>query len=296
MSSCEWYKDTANGTQFGAVPSFNANGTPNYSYNSTISYGTTNHGGLPSYLDTLTARRADTTGDYLDSKNLNYYVDNAIQDPHTVPRPYVYPVGTSYPPTTAPPTAQVAGSETVLTTIGFGNSCKEGNSGATAPGQFGWLSDLSCSVIIDGSTYGGSPGASSAPCEVAFVASRNTGQPIFLPVYSGVTPGTSGSNAQYNLLGFAAFIVTGWDMSKAVAGNFKNPNKTVPSLVSLADTSVASANANYCGKNPNGFTGSGADACIYGFFTQALVRQSQLPGGGGLGGVSLGATTAFLTG
>jgi len=287
MSACEWLKDTANGKEFGAVPSFNNDSTPNYAYQQNVPKG------LPSYLDTITDRRADTTGDYTDSKGLNFYLDNNITDPHATPRTYAYP--NEVPPIPPPGVpAHIAGSETVLTTIGFGNNCKEGNSGGTAPGQFGWLSNSSCSVIISGSTYGGAPGASSAPCLQAFQESRSTGTPIFLPVYNGVTPGTNGNGAQYILYGFAAFVVTGWDMTNANAGNW-SAMKVASSLVTTADNSVPAMNANYCTKK---LVGSANAQCIYGFFTQALIKASELPGGGGSGGGgnNLGATAPFLTG
>lgn len=277
MSACEWSKDTADGSLFAQVPSFNSN-APNYGYVQSVPPG------LPSYLDTLTARRSDA--DYLDpGTGQNFYVENNIKDPHTTPRLYRY--GGS---ATATP-ARDAGAETVLTTHGFGNSCKAGDSGSTAPGQFGWLSNAACTVIIDGSTYGGAPGASAAPCQTAFTASRNTGQPIFLPVYNAVS-GT-GSGAQYTLLGFAAFVVTGWDMTNASAGNWTV--KKAPSLVTLADSSVPAGDANYCNKS---FTGSNADQCIYGFFTQALIDPADLPGNdpGNPPPKNLGATAVYLSG
>lgn len=274
MSACEWDKDTANGLVFGQVPAVNSDGSPNYAYQSSVPTG------LPSYLDTLTARRADP--DYLDpGTGKNYYVENTITDPHKPPRSYSYG-GTAQ-------TARIAGSETVLTTHGFGNNCSESNAGGTAPGQFGWLSNSTCTVTIANNSYGGSPGNSSAPCYDAFNTSRNTGRPVFLPVYDNVT--SNGNNTTYTLLGFAAFVVTGWDMTNGSAGNWTV--KKAPSLVTVADSSKPniSTQGNYCGKT---YTGSNSDVCVYGFFTQALVPPDQLPTPHGP--PSLGATAVYLAG
>lgn len=275
MSACEWDKDTAQGTEFAHVPAFDTDGTPDYSYQQGVPSG------LPSYLDTITARSTDT--DYIDpGTGLNYYVENTIKDPHSPVRSYSYDGG----PLGA---ARIAGSETVLTAHGFGNNCKEGNSGGTAPGQFGWLSDDTCEVVIANGTYGGVTGTSSAPCEEAFTTSRDTGEPIFLPVYTGDPAGT-GSGVTYTLLGFAAFVVTGWNMAQGNAGNWTV--KKAPSMVTLADGSTPANNANYCTK---ALIGSNAEQCLFGFFTHALIPPSALSGGG-TGGTNLGATSVQLTG
>jgi Flp pilus assembly protein TadG len=273
MSSCEWNKDTADSTQFGAVPAWNSDGTPDYAYRQNVPNG------LPSYLDTVTARSADTA--YTDPKTgQNFYTENTITDPHKTTRTYSYSGSLT--------TARIAGSETVLTPHGFGNNCTAGNPGSTSPGQFSWLSNDTCTIDITGPTYPGVSGNSSAPCEAAFTTSRNTGKPIYLPVYSDVASGT------YTLLGFAAFVVTGWDITSGNAGNWTV--KKAPSLVALADPgpykSGSGDTSNYCGKK---YTGSASDVCVYGFFTQALIPPSALPGGG-TGGNDLGATSVQLTG
>lgn len=274
ISACEWLKNTNDGTAFATIPSggYGA-GSPYYT-------------APPSYLATLATRRLDA--DYYDaSLGGNYYVKNNINDPHN-------------PTLNAP----VAGSETVITTHGFGNQCAAGNPGWAAPGQFGWLSKTTCTVPIDGTTYGGTTGNTPAPCGPIFQNSRDTKTPIYLPVYTTVTD--NGTNASYTLDGFAAFVVTGWDVGGGVTQwnlNGSNVPTRVDSAVELADSSpnsVLSAvnktkDAHYC----NDFTEKtgNADVCIYGYFTQALIPASALPGGNSDGGgTNLGATAPYLTG
>jgi hypothetical protein len=273
ISACEWLKDTNNGATFATAPTGSYAGTAPY-YTSP-----------PSYLATLNTRRNDqdydsTTG----SIATNFYRVNNIQDPHT-------------PTLNAP----IAGSETVITTHGFGNTCAQGNPGWAAPGQFGWLSKTTCSTQISGSTYTGATGNTDPPCGPIFQNSRDTNTPIYLPVYTTTT--LSGSNTVFTLDGFAAFVVTGWSVGGGVSQwNSASTNVPVsmPSKVQLADaspTSVLSAanktkDADYCGKS---FTGSSSDVCIYGYFTKALIPLSSLPDGG-TGGNNLGASSVQLTG
>jgi Flp pilus assembly protein TadG len=256
ISACEWLKNTANGTVFATAPTG--------SYASGGPYRTS----PPSYLATLNTRRSDPAYDTTPGVNsTNFYVTNHIKDPHSTPL-----------------NAPVAGSETVITTHGFGNNCAQGTPGTTAPGQFSWLSKGSCTVAISGPTYVGSTGNSPPACEPVFAQSMQTKTPIYLPVYTSVT--ASGANTTYTLDGFAAFVVTGWDVNQ---GGWGGPNSAA-SAVALADSTVRSADANYCGP----FTGSPSDVCIYGYFTKALIPPSQVPSGPG--GPNLGATYAYLTG
>jgi hypothetical protein len=267
MSACEWLKDTANGTKFASVPSGGVYGTSAPQYTSP-----------PSYFDTITARRGDADYDTTSGvASTNFYVANTIYDPRNPKAGY-----TSTP--AAPSNAAIAGSETVLTPHGFGNTCNSGTPGWAAPGQFSWLSNSTCYVNITGSTYTGVGGNSSAPCEQAFTDSRANRTPIYIPIYTTV------SGSTYTLEGFAAFVVTGWDVTSGNAGNWTV--KKAPSLVAQADTGLpGGTTANYCGKT---YTGSSSDVCIYGYFTQALVTAGQLQGGGS--GASLGLTIPYLTG
>jgi Flp pilus assembly protein TadG len=270
ISACEWLEDTNNGTSFATIPASMSytQSAPNYT-------------SPPTYLDTITARRQNPVYNVAGG---NFYVvsgsgGEGIYDPRN-------PQSTYAPNPPAPSNATVAGSETVITTHGFGNACDAGHPGWAAPGQFGWLSNSTCQVAITGSTYVGVGGNSTAPCEAAFTDSRNNLTPIYLPVYSSV------SGSTYTLDGFAAFVVTGWDMSNGNAGNWSV--KKAASSVALADSGLPnqSSNANYCGVT---YTGSNSDVCVYGYFTQALIPASALPGGAG-GGTDLGATAPYLTG
>ena len=86
---------------------------------------------------------------------------------------------------------------------------------------------------------------------------------VYVPVYSAIA-GT-GTNVSYTLLGFAAFVITGYHIS----GN----------SFSQADWLNQ---ANDC---------HGPTFCIDGYFTQGLI-----PSTGGLGGKGLGASIVKLTG
>lgn len=273
ISACEWLKDTGQGKSFATAPSGG--------YAASSPYYTS----PPSYLATLHTRRSDPDYDTTTGNNAtNFYVTNAIDDPHK-------------PTLNAP----VAGSETVITTHGFGNTCAAGNPGWAAPGQFGWLSKTTCTVPIIGNTYTGSTGNTPAPCGPIFLNSLQTKQPIFIPVYT--TTSLQGSNTVYALDGFAAFVVTGWNVGGGVAQwnlNGSNVPTQMDSVIEQADASPNSSlsarnktkDANYCGT----FTGSPSDVCIYGYFTQALIPQSAQPGGNGGGSQNLGATAPYLTG
>jgi len=86
---------------------------------------------------------------------------------------------------------------------------------------------------------------------------------VYLPVYSAIS-GT-GNNVSYTLLGFAAFVITGY----RITGSF-HANDWLNS-------------ANNC---------KGNNFCIDGYFTQGLI-----PSTGGLGGgKGLGASIVKLTG
>ena len=290
MSLCEWYQDTNNGTSFATAPT---NGTYSTSAAPKVS--------PPSYLDTITERRNSAA---YNVNGVNFYVSNGITDPHS-------PANDS----------AIAGSETVLLahssgTSGFGgSSCNTGsdNSNQTAPGQFGWLckgaancGGAPCTALINGITYGGSPGSPPPDCETVFVNSRNNMTPVYIPIYSQVTGG--GSNTTYNLAGFAAFVVTGWANLKQ-SNSFNNVN-TCDSIITENDSSIetggppwtqtaCTANkikgtdvADYC-KNYVGTNGSSTQ-CVYGYFTKALISASDLPGGPG--GNNLGATSVYLSG
>ena len=261
ISKCEWELNTAGGTQIAQQQTDNSysNGDP------------------PSFVDTIQARRADPqyrTNPSVASSNI--YISANIQDPQS-------PKGS----------ASIGGSETVLFTHGTDTAggCGGSGNGANAPGQFGWLagSNDPCKATINGSTYTGDSGNNPVrSCKDLFEESRANAIPIYLPVYSSASG--SGSNMTYTLDGFAAFVVTGWNVT-----NFGS-DKTRNSRVAAADSSAGFPNPSkwtYCGKPNQGFTTSNSDICISGYFTEALVPGGQLSGGGG---TNLGLTTASLSG
>jgi hypothetical protein len=138
--------------------------------------------------------------------------------------------------------------------------------GSGPPSGFGWLADPSggCRTpVAAGGTYPADSRSGLPPgCEAILAGTRNSGRPVLTPVYSAVKE--EDGAARYTIVGFAAFVVTGWD---------------------LPDRSRA----------PSKLTGRSsckdADACIYGYFTRAL-----LPGGGPTGGPDLGARIVGLAG
>lgn len=294
ISLCEWYQDTNNGASFATAPT---NGTYSISSPPKVS--------PPSYLDTITERSKSSA---YNVNGVNFYVSNGITDPHTPPND-----------------SAIAGSETVLLahssgTAGFGgSSCNTGsdNSNQTAPGQFGWLckgaancGGAPCTALINGVTYGGSPGSPPPNCETVFTNSRNNITPVYIPVYTSVSG--SGNNTSYTLAGFAAFVVTGWGNLKQ-AGGFSTDS--CDSIITENDSSIetggppwtmtgCTANSIGKGKNkvdPADYCGNYVAAngsstqCVYGYFTKALISASDLPGGGG-GGTNLGATSVYLSG
>ena len=254
MSKCEWDMNTSNGTAF-ADP-----------------------GSIPTYLNTITARRESSL---FGTGPSNFFQNAEIYDPMNPKAGY-----TTSP--SAPANAEIAGSETVIKAQGsFGNSC-----GSSSPGNFEWLAHSGCSTAVDSDgTFGGDTGANAPDCEDLFANSRDTGEPIYLPVFSTKT--LSGSNVEYTLAGFAAFVVTGWDLNSG-AGSWDN--KMQPSTIGQARNQPAGPKrGQYCGKPPNGYTkgtGAGTDQCVYGYFTEALVPNGPFGGGGGLPGL----TVASLTG
>jgi hypothetical protein len=281
---CEWYKDTANGNNFAIPPTAGTYHTASTPFVSP-----------PSYLDTLQARAADPAyGGYFAS----------ITDPHN-------PINN----------ATIAASETVLLahssgsgsgTSGLGVNCNTGsdNSNQTAPGEFGWLctgNGCACSANITGPTYLGSTGANAVDCGTVFTTSRNTMQPIYIPVFSGVS-GT-GSNATYTLAGFAAFVVTGWNVhgvspsscDSIITANDSSLNS--PYALAYTGTSCATAfpgrstpdYADYCSNYMGVNCGGNSQQAIYGYFTKALIPASELPGGAGTG-TDFGATSVSLSG
>jgi len=142
-----------------------------------------------------------------------------------------------------------------------------------SPGNFGWTADpnSTCSTIVTtfqsgGSTgfqYGGSTGNSvSQPCKSQIPTWQASRTVLDVPVYVSIV--NPGSNATYTLKGFAAFVITGYNLPSMSAKDWVTGS--VPN----------------CG---------GGNSCIRGFFTSALVNTS-----GSLGGTNLGLSIMKLTG
>jgi Flp pilus assembly protein TadG len=138
-------------------------------------------------------------------------------------------------------------------------------SGQDGPGNFGWTDDSgNCSVTISNGSYGGNTGASaSSDCQTALYNDWLNRTVVYLPVYSAIS-GT-GTNESYTLLGFAAFVITGYHIS---GQSFSEPDWL--------------NSKNDC---------HGPTFCIDGYFTHGLI-----PSTGGLGGKGLGASIVKLTG
>ena len=172
-----------------------------------------------------------------------------------------------YPPNTVPPPSD----DHILFEHGSKNSTTGGcpldnSSGADGPGNFGWTNDLgNCSTFINNGTYGGQTGTpASGDCKTAIYNDWLNKTLVYLPVYTTIT-GT-GNNQTYTLLGFAAFVITGYH----ITGSFQQPDWLNP--------------ANNC---------TGNQFCIYGYFTQGLIPSTGGVGGNGNG---LGASIVELTG
>jgi len=185
---------------------------------------------------------------------------------------YVYTNnGTNFaPPPPYPPNPLPAPSyDHIMFEHGLGSSQTTGcppyqPSGQDAPGNFGWTSDPSaiCSTFVNNGSYGGNTGtAVSGACKTALQNDWTNKTVVYLPVYSAIS-GTGGS-VTYTLLGFAAFVITGYSLTGASEPDWLNP-------------------ANTC---------KGTNKCIFGYFTQGLI-----PSTGGLGGKGLGASIVKLTG
>jgi Flp pilus assembly protein TadG len=173
--------------------------------------------------------------------------------------------GTVYaPPPPYPPNSLPSPSlDRVLNqTAGGGGGCPYAPTGDGA-GGFGWATDSSgnCTLVVSSGTFTGKPGASAPKaCQTALTADQAGKTLIYLPVYTSVS--LNGANGVYTLQGFAAFVVTGYNLPSISASDWLNP----------ANSSCSSP-------------------CIDGYFTQGIVPYT-----GSLSGTYLGAAIIRLTG
>jgi Putative Flp pilus-assembly TadE/G-like len=143
-------------------------------------------------------------------------------------------------------------------------TCPKDPSGKTAPGGFAFLQDNAGDCQTTGSAgtnWDGSTGNSPHACPTVLDAHRSSGQPIPLPVYDSVS--SNGTNTTYHIVGFGAFVVTGWNLSSSsVASNIPAGNAAPRPAPS------------YC---------SGSARCLYGYFTTKLVPTGSFSGGTNFG-------------
>ena len=151
---------------------------------------------------------------------------------------------------------------TLRTTAGGG--CSSEPAGADGPGAFGWISDPTgaCTSDITSSPYNAGPDWSAGQtCAQALAAAAASRTPAVIPVYVSAT-GTDSSTV-YILKGFAAFVVTGYQLPGSAAPDWLEP-------------------ANDCAVG---------QVCINGYFIRGLVLAT-----GPVGGPDLGATEIRLSG
>jgi Flp pilus assembly protein TadG len=176
--------------------------------------------------------------------------------------------GSTYWP--APPSypSATSGAEKIIYLHGQSkaSTCAAGNSGWDKPGGFGYLeADDDCQATVTlGFVRTDTGSSASGDCQDALHEAWAGRQPIYIPVYDGVT-GT-GSGIEYHVAGFAAFVVTGYKVggSEQEKSWLSHPAK-VP-----------------C---------SGSDRCISGYFVSGL-----LPSGSGTGGGNYGTKVVNLVG
>jgi Flp pilus assembly protein TadG len=169
-------------------------------------------------------------------------------------------LGTTY---AAPPPAVPSASDDQVITLrsGSGDGCSTEPSGSDGAGNFGWTADDgSCSLAISSATFAGKPGASvPGDCKSVLAADQAGRTVVYLAVYT--TCSGNGANAVYTLKGFAAFVITGFQLPGLSAPDWLNP-------------------ANSCDNK-----------CIEGYFTQGII-----PSTSSLGGAYLGAAIIRLSG
>ena len=147
-------------------------------------------------------------------------------------------------------------------------NCLGGSDHSPSPGAFGWIRTQqgTCQVQISGPTYEAQTGVrASNPCKDALHQAWLARTPVYVPVYSSVQ--LQGHYTGYTLLGFAAFVITGYRVPGAQASDWLNPGR---------------------------LCSAGGYWCIDGFFTRVLISTGSLAGGNE--GANLGVEVLKLTG
>lgn len=145
-------------------------------------------------------------------------------------------------------------------------TCGAGPSGWDAPGGFGWLDDATSTCETTVSATGAYPGntgnSPSQPCRDALEDLREQRRMTLVPVYDGVLG--QGADTTYHLAGFAAFVLTGYDLSGPSQASWLTGRRS-------------------CGTSQR---------CLFGYFTRGLVPAT----GTRIGGPDLGVSIVNLVG
>ncbi|MBM7503277.1 TadE/TadG family type IV pilus assembly protein [Agromyces aurantiacus] len=113
-----------------------------------------------------------------------------------------------------PPQEGVANPTKIL--VQYNTGTRRNCPGAFAPGGFGWLPSIDCSIEIDVTNpwVMSKPGNSTSGtgCSDAYLAElRAHGDTVFIPIYDDFRG--SGSNVEFHIQQFAAFKITGFKLS-----------------------------------------------------------------------------------
>jgi Flp pilus assembly protein TadG len=153
--------------------------------------------------------------------------------------------GTVYGP--VPPTAPSSTLDQVLKVrSGTGAGCTSYAAPDDAVNLFGWITETGGCTLnsVSGPTYSVLSGSSSPNCNTPLFDDAQDKTEIYIPVYTKITG--SGASAVYNLLGIAAFVVTGYNI----------PGSSFTSYTDWLNS------ANQC---------TGTTYCINGYFVNDLV-------------------------
>jgi Flp pilus assembly protein TadG len=174
--------------------------------------------------------------------------------------------GTSFappPPYPPDPVPDPSFDQVLQLDSGTGAGCSTEPAGADGPGTFSWVAQPqgTCTTYVSPPTFvGRNPNAPSPSCQSLLQSAQQNQTPLLVPIYvsaSGNGPPT------YTLLGFADFVVTGYNLPGFYASDWLDP-------------------ASNC---------QGTNYCLNGFFIHGVG-----PFTGNLNGTDLGVSVIELTG
>jgi hypothetical protein len=126
--------------------------------------------------------------------------------------------------------ANVAKGVRVLIQYDENKPCK-GPTGQPIKGGFGWLDQLpgECEAYIDldAPNAGNAPGL-DPPNNCAAMFSTLQGSTVLIPIYDS-RPSQNGQKGVFHIVGFAAFLVTGWKFTGTGNSIMNNPDPLAPS-------------------------------------------------------------------